>query len=244
MSNLSAMTPTSVDSDGCCKTQVDSKEQNALMDGCLMDKETTNSLLVEDHSIQKFQENVLTDKDMPAELINKVYGPIVEVGLLEDSKEMAKKSYLPRDSNLFSEQKDNGANNRPADNKTGSIQPTDDASSGTRVLTPPTFNMVRNIQPIDNAAENYHPAENVIAHNRPQNPEPSNIVPLFTQSANRTFQPQQPAENPDVFVHPGDGTLVCGYQPTSMYGCQIYGQMNSSTRPRSSTTDTPGSEAQ
>ena len=260
LANHSILTSTSGNSDECCKTEDDCHEQNLSANGSFKDNETTNSLLVEDismdeedHSTEKVQENVVA-----VEEVHKVYGPIAEVGPFKELAEMAKKSYLPTDNGLFFGQEGNAIAVQPADNMTRNIQPADDASSrmhpasGMNGPTQPAFNMIRNIQPTEKAVENDQPAENAIFHRRLQNsstvnPEPLDIIPLFSQPVSNTFPPQQPAENTSVLVQPAEETLFYGYQAAAMYGCQIYGQMNTPTGPRPSTmsrtSSTSGSDA-
>ena len=249
--NLSAMT----------STPTNSGEQNLPVNGSFKNNETTNSLLVEDismdeedHSNEKVQENAVVVEDIPTEVVDKVYGPIAEVGPLKESVEMAKKSCLPSDNDLFCGQECNAIDIQPAYNMTRSILPADDACSGIQPAsgvdgsTQPTLNMVRNIQPTENAVQNDQPAGNAIFYRRPQNSttvnlEPLDIIPLFPQPASDTFPP---AKNASVFVQPAEENLVYGYQASAMYGCQVYGQMNASTGSKPSTVssirDTPDSD--
>ena len=233
-------------------TPTNSGEQNLPVNGSFNDNETTNSMCEsfltvedismdeEDHSTEKLQENDVADEDIPTEVADNVYGPIAEVGPLKESVEMAKKSCFPPDSGLFCGQECNPMDIQPADNMTRNIQPADDASPGVDGSTQPTFNMFRNVQPTENAVQNDQPAENAIFYRRPQNSttvnaEPLDIIPLFSQPISNTFPPQQPEENTSVVVQPTEGTLVYGYPAAAMYGCQIYGQMKTSTEPRPST---------
>ena len=260
------MTSTCDNSGERCKTEDDGQNQNTSVDGSLEDSKTTNSLLVEDismdkddHSAEKVQENVAATKDVPTEVITKVYGPIAEVGLVRDlaPAETAKNSNIPTDSNSFCRQEDNVVNIQPADNMTINIQQSHSAPSLIQLAPHPitlselTSNMVRNIQPTESAVQDYQPAENAIFRSQPQdcttlNPERPGIIQFFSQPVKNAFPSQQPVENPGVFVRPAEGTLVYGCRAAAMYGCQIYGQKNEPTGSRSftlSTTDAAGSDA-